>query len=108
MKRKNVFKWRLCLIINYIKTGMLFLLWLLWAFSPGFLVLLIPEGVAVLGWVCLIGVYFNFHLSGKKDFIINKWLIDLEHERDDWRYMIMEEKNEIKQVGNIRIRPFGK
>ncbi len=107
MNRKNIFKWRILLTINYIKTGILFVASMLWLFSPGFLAMLIPEGVAILGWVCLIGFYFNLKLLGDKNFIANRWFDQLKDERYELRYAILEEKNLVTKVGNIKILPFG-
>lgn len=77
---------------------MLFVFWYLWMFSPGFLVLLLPESVIILGWLCIIAIYFNFKLSSDDNFIVHKWYDKLEVEREELRYAILEEKNMIIKV----------
>ena len=106
-KPKSLFKHRIKLMFCYVKIGILFIFAYLWLFSPGFLVLLLPKNAYVLGWLCIIGIYFNFRLSSEEDFIINKWSNKLESERNELRYAIWSEKALIT-AGNIKIFPFGK
>lgn len=110
VKNKNILKWRIQLGICYIKTGILYILFQLWLFSPGFLVLLLPEGLSILGWLCLVGVYFNFKIASGENFIAHKWFNQLESEREELRFAIAEEKSPTIEVGNtkIKILPFGK
>ena len=89
---------------------MLFLLFHLWVFSSGFLVLLLPEGLSILGWLCLIGIYFNMWLASKETFVVHKWFDQLENEREELRYAIAEEKSPTIEIGSTKIKivPFGK
>ena len=111
MLKKKLLKYRIKLLLSYIKTIILSEFVYLWVFSPAFAGYCLSK-MLVLGWVfgiqCFIMVYFNIKLMSENNFIILKWLKKLETERNELRYAILEEKNLIQEVGNIKILPFRK
>lgn len=98
------------LIFCNIKLGVLCIFTYLWMLSPLFACLYLSKIKLsalgyVLGWMCLIMFYFNITHSNR---ITNKWFDKLYSEKKELRYAILEGKNLITEVGNIKIIPFGK
>lgn len=93
---KRLFKYRIKLMLCNIKIGVLFILCYLWLFFPGLITLLLPKsGSLVLGWLCIIFIYFNFNLLPGT----NKWFDKLKSEKNklwchinELHYLIEEEK----------------
>lgn len=111
--KKKLFKYRIKLLFCYIKTAILFEFFYLWLFSPALAVLFLskielPVLSWVLGWQFIIMVYFNFKLVSENNFILHKWFKKIKIERNELRYDILEEKNMITKVANIKILPLGK
>lgn len=88
MLKKQLFKCRIKLLFNYIKTAILFEFGYLWLFSPCFAVVSISK-VPVLGWVLglqfLIMFYFNLSKLGG---LTDEWFKKLETERNELHYAI--------------------
>jgi hypothetical protein len=90
--KKKLFWFRINLLFNYVKTGLLFVFSILWFFLPGLLVMFLYEFIVesilgyIIGWMCLAGIYFNIQLASGEKFLINKWLKNLETERRELRF----------------------
>ena len=108
MLKKKLFKYRIKLVLSYIKTAILIEFFFLWMFSPPFAGVCLSK-MFVLGrvmeWIlaiqCILMVYFNIKLVTDDNFIILKWFKKLETEQDELRYDIWEEKSELKRNKEI-------
>lgn len=83
--KKKLFKYRIKLLFNKIKTVVLFVLCYLWLFFPGLVVAFLSKS-ELLAFLCIIMVIINFNLI---DGTI-KWFDKLESEQNELYIVINE------------------
>lgn len=90
---KQLFKYRIKLLLCDIKIVIVVAFLYFWLFSPFLSALYLAKAsLSVLGWLCIIMFYLNIRLLAEDNYT-NKWLDKAKAERNKLQYTISEEKH---------------